>query len=126
MDSRAFTRVATQHEALVTDERYIVHHGQLRDVSLQGVFIGGVTLAQGSVVTVVIELSPDARISAQGRVVRSTPEGVGIVLELLDSSDSSEHLRRLILLNTRSEPQTKQVVGELESHIGLKAVPPPA
>jgi hypothetical protein len=126
MDSRAFTRVTTRHAATITDAHGAQHHGELRDVSLQGVFISGVACPVDTAVAVSIPLAPEVGITAQGRVVRATSEGVGILLELLVDTDSAEHLRRLVLLNTRNGEQTQHVVDELESHVGLKRVPPPA
>ena len=129
MDARHFTRVATVHPATVTTAAGEIRTGQLRDVALAGVFITGLFLPLATRVTLVIELSEDASIRAEGVVTRNSPDGVGIALELLAGSESAMHLHNLVLYNTRTLDETSKVIGEISRVSDLKAVdlsvPPP-
>ena len=129
MEARTFTRVATVHPTTVTTASGATHTGQLRDVALAGVFITGLFLPLTTRVTLVIELSEEARIRGEGVVTRNSPDGIGIALELLADSESAQHLHNLVLYNTRTLDETSKVVGEISRVSGLKAVdlraPPP-
>lgn len=130
MDARAFTRVATRHPATVTGPDGVARTGHLRDVALTGVFIAGVALPIDTRVQLAIPLADDAAITGEGHVARSTPEGVGIALDLVEGTESCEHLRKLVLYNTRTLDDTSRVVGEISRVSGLRAIdpnsPPPA
>lgn len=121
---RAFTRVATAHPATVTGPDGVKRSGVLRDVALTGVFIGGVDLPVGSPVRVYIDLGAEAVIDGEGHVARRANDGVGVTLELVAGTESCEHLRKLVLYNTRTFDETSQVVGEISRVSGLRAIDP--
>ena len=130
MDARAFTRVTTRHPATVTGPDGVVQTGLLRDVALTGVFISGVSLPIGAQVHLAIPLADDAAIAGEGHVARSTIDGIGIALDLVEGTESCDHLRKLVLYNTRTFDDTSRVVGEISRASGLRAIdpngPPPA
>jgi hypothetical protein len=78
----------------------------------------------GEVCEVAIILSDEIRIDARGHVARSSAEGVGVQLDLIEGSESYEHLERLVLLNTRTDEQTHKVDVEIESKKAMKLIPP--
>ena len=122
MEARTYTRVATKHPATITTADGTTLQGTLRDVALRGVFVSGVQLPIQTAVTIRIDLSPVACIEGSGQVARATPDGIGVTLELLADSDSLEHLRHLVLLNTRTSEETTRVAREIDRHLP----PPPA
>jgi hypothetical protein len=124
MDSRNFTRITTSHKVFVIDEAGKEHNGWMRDVSLGGLFVTGIFIPANAVVDVAIVLSDEVRIDARGHVARSNADGVGIMIDLLEGSESYVHLRRLVLLNTRTEEQTQSVGAEIESKLAMKIIPP--
>ena len=121
---RAFTRVSTAHPAAVTGPDGVVRNGTLRDVALNGVFIAGIQIPIDSPVRLSITLNPDAAITGEGRIARLTSDGVGIVLALVEGTESYEHLRKLVLFNTRTFDETSKVVGEISRVSGLRAIDP--
>jgi len=124
MESRNFTRITTTHKVSVVDEAGNEHTGLMRNASLGGLFVTGIVLPTDAKVTVAIVLSEEVRIDARGHVARSEADGVGIAVDLLEDSESYVHLQRLILLNTRTDEQTKSVGEEIESNRAMKIVPP--
>lgn len=103
--------------------------GTTHDVSLNGVFVlcAAPPPAGTSGVEVALELGEEIRIAGRGTVVRGMPTGCAIRFDELDGVESYEHLRRLVLYNSR-EPERVQY--EIDSHLGLKRIdpsaPPPA
>ena len=92
---------------------------RVRDVSLSGIFVEHPGLAPvGANCHVTLNWNPPdgPQVVADGKVVRSTPEGVGIAIVELIGLESLEHLQKLILYHV---PNPDQVVHEFLEHDGL-------
>lgn len=121
---RAFTRVTTAHPATVTGPDGVERTGTLRDVALNGVFITGIQIPIDSPIRLRITLNPDAAITGEGRIARLSADGVGIVLDVVEGTESYEYLRNLVLYNTRTFDETTKIVGEISRVSGLRAIDP--
>lgn len=121
---RAFTRIAT---ALATEVKGAggTAHGLTRDVALSGIFVVCPTpFPVGSTVSVVLLLGAsleEAHIAARGEVVRHEAGGMAIRFDELEGLESYDHLRNLVLLNSRDPERVER---ELESHVGLRPASP--
>lgn len=116
-NKRTFTRVGTEVRAEISDASGVTFSGQLQDVSMNGVFIGGVDrVALGASCHVTLWLDGGAGaipIRACGKVSRVTSAGVAIEFEDVDA-DGLQHLRNLVLYNAQStEPVEEEIVGSL-------------
>ena len=80
----------------------MVQQGQVRDVSLGGLFlteVEGIPEGAQCQVTIVLEgVEPPIRIPLVGNIVRASEDGVGFHIEHLDPNQVS-HLRNLVLYN---------------------------
>ena len=118
-NKREFTRVMTQIEAAVAVEGHSPIHCQVNNVSLNGVLLSqGGDMPQGTRCSVRLTLGgiePPVQISAQGTIIRATPDSCAIEFNSMDG-DSYDHLRRLVLENAAD---TEAVENEFDDSIGI-------
>ena len=116
MNHRKFTRVSPHLPVDVVADGKTVS-GEVRDISFEGLWLPTTaSLSERTPCQVMIHLSETIKISADGVVVRSEPDGFAVqFVELLDL-ESYGHLRNLILYNTRD---TVTVEKEFDRHVRL-------
>jgi len=116
-NSREFTRAQIRAEAdIISGETRI--HGQIRDLSMQGVLVSSrAILPEDTVCAIELYLTDQPlRIKAKGRIARTLKDGMAIEFAEINL-DSFEHLRNLVRIHTGS---LSQVDEELKNHLGLK------
>jgi len=121
-DAREFTRVKVKVEIAVDSESGTAPvRGAIRDASANGVFVTtSDTLPEGQPCTVTILLTGDPSgpvIRANGEIARSTAEGMAVRFTEILGENSFEHLRRLVMYNSR---ETGRVAEEFDEHLGIK------
>lgn len=116
MNHRKFTRVSPHLPVDVVADGKTVS-GEVRDISFEGLWLPTTaSLSERTPCRVTIHLSETIKISADGVVVRSEPDGFAVqFVELLDL-ESYGHLRNLILYNTLD---TATVEEEFDRHVRL-------
>lgn len=120
-DKREFSRVETHPRAkiaLMTGEEIVTAF--ITDISLGGVLIEGecdLELNTEVAVTVMLGEEPAERlIEAVGKVARCDARGIAVEFTELENLESLEHLKNLILYNSRApEPIEK----EFRNHSGI-------
>ena len=94
--------------------------GFIVDISLGGMLIEGeCELELNSEVAVTVLLGEDAAgqvIEAIGRVARCDARGVGVEFTELESTESLEHLKNLVLYNSQAPGPIEE---EFRSHSGI-------
>lgn len=120
-EKREFSRVETRLRArlsLLGGEELL--HADVIDVSLGGLMLNGeCTAGEGTDVVVKIMLGEEPveyLIEALGKIVRLDERGVAVELVELESPDSLEHLKNLVLYNS-TVPQT--IEEEFRQHSGI-------
>ncbi|MDH5672188.1 MAG: PilZ domain-containing protein [Myxococcales bacterium] len=97
--------------------------GRARDLSANGFFVETAGSAdagsEGEIEISFGDRGGAMQVHARGRVVRATADGLAVSMTEVDL-DSYHHLRNLITYNAHD---TDRVLGEFESHLGLKRVP---
>lgn len=118
---REFSRVETHPRArlnLQNGEEFLT--GFLIDVSLGGFLIEGectVNTDEEFVVTIMLGEDPqDSLIDAMGKIVRSDARGVAVEFTELESTESLEHLRNLLLYNSTTPDSIEE---EIREHKGI-------
>jgi hypothetical protein len=116
MNHRKFTRVSPHLPVDVVADGTTIS-GEVRDISFEGLWLPTTaSLAERTPCRATIHLSETIKISADGVVVRSEPDGFAVqFIELLDL-ESYGHLRNLILYNTLD---TATVEEEFDRHVRL-------
>lgn len=118
-EKRELTRVAFDIEATV---KYQDHEfrGKVDNLSLKGMFIKTIEkIVLNDLVEIKIHLAgttSDLEINLQGKVVRTTADGIGIQFEKVDL-DSFIHLRNIVAYNSGDEDK---VMNEFFSFINHK------
>lgn len=117
-EMREFTRIGTALQVTIAVGPRTVT-GRTHDVALKGAFVTTAeTLAVGTECRVAIHLEgTDARIEAEGHVVRVATDGLALEFTALVGPDSYTHLRNLVTLNATD---TERVETEFSSHSGLR------
>ena len=118
---REFTRVVRAIDATLTSGERVLT-GQVRDISLKGVFVlCDPALDVGTECRVVVQIGAgeesEFRAEALGSVARSTPDGLAVQFHDLVGVESYWNLRTLILLNSADPDRAEE---ELASHLGLR------
>jgi hypothetical protein len=102
-EKRKFTRVLFRTEVRVKAGDQVVTSTHLRDVSLGGAFVEGISsLKEGEPCLLTIELIGPAsllRVEVEGAVTRSEPNGIGVKFTRIDV-DSLLHLHYLIKIHS--------------------------
>lgn len=118
---REFTRVPFQISVELTTEQSPSVACELRDVSLNGLYLICATpLPLGSDCRVALLLGdPEhpSRIEVHATVTRVDTGGMGLEITGILGVESFEHLRNLVLYNA---PQREQVEQEIQSHRGIR------
>ena len=116
---REFSRVPVHLQAEVTLDGGTCLEGTLENLSLKGGFLRSAAApAPGTPCDIRLHLEgTELEVHAQGTIVRPGPGGVAIQFSEIVGIDSLEHLRNLILFNTRDPHQVEQ---EFHDHLGLK------
>ena len=116
MNHRKFTRV-NPHMPVDVEAGGTTISGEVRDISFEGLWLPtAAPLAERTPCRVTIHLSETIKISADGVVVRSEPDGFAIQFAELLDLESYGHLRNLILYNTLD---TATVEEEFDRHVRL-------
>ena len=118
-DHREFTRARIPVTVFLVFGGTTHRTERLRDVSLSGLFVEMPGLAPvGAHCQIVIQPNPPdgPKVMAEGKVVRTTPDGIGIVILELIGLESLEHLQNLILYHGGNPDR---VVDEFLHHDGL-------
>ena len=116
---REFSRVPVHLRAEVTLDGGARVDGTMENLSLKGGFLRTAAApAPGTPCDIRMHLEgTEIEVHAQGAVVRPGDGGVAIQFTEIVGIDSLEHLRNLILFNTRDPHQVEQ---EFHDHLGLK------
>lgn len=121
-EHREFTRISNSIDVDVTSDGKVLS-GHTRDVSLKGAFVRvGAELPPNTPCTLVLYLDSresEARVEANGRVVRSIGDGMAIEIKELIGVDSYWHLRNLVTYNAED---VERVEEEFAMHRGLRRV----
>lgn len=97
-EKRAHSRVIVQHDAFIEIDD-VVTPVTLHDLSMTGAFCHGTdSFRPGQRCSLILPLSPDLRIVAEGEIVRADPKGPAIHFLNMDP-ESFTHLRRLVELH---------------------------
>jgi len=103
VEKRKFTRVVFKTEVRVAAGDAVEISNQLRDISLGGAFVEGVSsLEEGLPCILSIDLIGPAsllRVTVEGYVARTEPNGIGIKFTRIDV-DSLLHLHHLIKIHS--------------------------
>jgi len=120
-DKREFSRVETHPRArltLPTGEEIMT--GFVVDISLGGMLIEGeCEIELNSEVAVTVMLGEEAAgqvIEAIGKVARCDARGIAVELTELESTESLEHLKNLVLYNSQAPGPIEE---EFRSHSGI-------
>ncbi len=120
-ERREFSRVSVAMRVEVTAGKKTILSPGLKNISMGGLFlISPEKLTVGSDCQVVIFLEDpkrQGRITARGKTVRVTEEGMAIHFEEIIGPESYHHLRNLVLYNA---PDAERLEKEIEDHIGVK------
>jgi hypothetical protein len=116
---REFSRVQVHLRAEVTVAGIRLPEGTMEQLSLKGGFFRcGAPPVEGARCDVRLHLEgTDIAVHAQGHIVRRGPDGAAMQFDEIVGVDSLEHLRNLILFNSRNPAQVEQ---EFHDHLGLK------
>ncbi len=119
-DSREFTRVSVNVEALIKTDAGTIEARRTRDLSMSGIFVlCNERLPENSKCEVSLILRGEAellKVDIAARVQRVTEEGLG--LEFFELGlESYRHLQNLILYNSEDAHQAEE---EINAHLGLK------
>lgn len=120
MNQREFSRVQVHREVQVTAKGHGKFTGQLRDISMNGLFLDvPVLLPPGTACQVKLQLDSGSqdKIEARGRVVRSEQAGLAIEFCEFLGLESYCHLRSLLLFNA---PHPGTLEDEFRDHLGLR------
>lgn len=123
-ERREFYRVNPKMRVRLEAESQPPIDGQIRDVSLQGLFVTCATLLPlGTVCHVVIALDAvDGTAAIRGRaiVVRVAADGLALHVTRLDDRDSAAHLKNLVRYNAddpaRVEREIQRWLGRHETN----------
>ena len=120
-ENREFSRVETHPRArlaLASGEELLT--GFLMDVSLGGFFIEGECAQDTSeeiVIAIMLGDNPEENlIDALGKIVRQDARGVAVEFTELENTESLEHLRNLILYNSKTPESVEE---EIRDHKGI-------
>ena len=120
---RTFTRVHVKLEAELQSGGKVLIKGTLGDISLNGVYLnckGILAVNTNCDVSVLLDGGlGTVSIQAKGTIRRVEESGMAIQFTEIIGEDSFDHLRNLILLNSRE--QAKQVEQEYHGHVGLES-----
>ncbi len=120
---REFTRVRVNLLTELRSGESVDIAGTLSDVSMSGLFLICATRLPVDTpcdISLMLEGGVDlVTIQTQGKVIRSTNEGLAIQFTKILGPESLAHLQNLVLFN--SGDQIDQVESELSSHVGIKA-----
>ncbi len=120
-NQREFTRVKVAIHAELRVGGNVVIHGELENVSYNGLLLGCDTdLPEQTPCMVFIHLDGGQggpTIEAQGIITRTEPRKMAVQFNEIVGSDGAQHLRNLVLYN--SGTQANQVEEEFDSHVGL-------
>jgi hypothetical protein len=118
---REFTRISFQIDVELTAEPFPSIDCELRDVSLNGLYlVCADPLPLGTDCRVALLLGgPEhpSRIEVHATVTRVEAAGMGLEITGILGVESFEHLRNLVLYNA---PQREQVEQEMQSHRGIR------
>jgi hypothetical protein len=118
---REFTRAPLQIDVEVVTAQSLPVVCQLRDVSLNGLYLVCATpLPIGSECQATLLLGgaeQPIRVEVQATVARVDATGMGLEITGVLGLESFEHLRNLVLYNAS---QTAQVEQEIQSHRGIR------
>lgn len=120
-NDREFSRVPVHIVAAATAEATDPVAGRVRDISLNGVFIQTrLPMPVGARCSVLIQLAGLADgplVRCMGEVIRRDDEGMAIHFVQVIGEDSFEHLKNLVLYNSK---EVDRVESEMKGHTGLK------
>ena len=116
---RSFSRVSVKVRLAVHPEGHQEVVGECSNLSLQGVLVTGAgPLPAGKPCTIRLALDGTAiAIEAHGVIARATADGGAVRFIEIVGVDSLEHLRNLVLYNSRNPDQ---VISEFDQHWGLE------
>lgn len=105
----------------ITGDDGTVVSGQLKDVSVNGLFVGTTeTLPIGAEypVSILLETADGHAIELlmKGRITRLDSEGIAVQFTEIDA-DSLDHLRNLVMYNAKDPDQVEH---ELERHLAFR------
>ncbi|MCX7821862.1 MAG: PilZ domain-containing protein [Syntrophobacterales bacterium] len=123
-EQRRFTRVIFHAKAEISTKVSISISGEVKDLSLKGAFIvSNEKLPVGQKVEISLQLpgsEPSISISVKGKVVRTTPEGMGIDFESMDI-DTFYVLKEIVAHNLGSEEKAREeIIRYLQNKIAEK------
>lgn len=123
-DLRECTRCKVKLDAQVRLANGILLEGQTENISLKGLFFRTEkTFPLDTLVKVHLYLTGTEgkeSLDLKGTVVRIEATGMAIQFTEVDS-DSLEHLRRLLIYNSKNE-EVEKVHQELDEHIGIQKI----
>jgi PilZ domain len=116
---REFTRVSVSPQAFISADGREVPGPVVLNLSLKGLLLQTPSPPPvGTACDVRLHLADtDILVHASGRVVRHATGGCAIEFTEIVGLDSFEHLRNLVLLNSRHPDQVEE---EFHNHLGLK------
>lgn len=118
-EAREFSRVPFHIVAGVSSGNSEYKANRVRDISLKGIFLEGVTeLAQGTLCTVQLKLEgvePPIEMILEGEVSRKEDSGCGVHFTRIPL-ESFEHLQHIVQLNSTNPHKSED---EIKSHVGL-------
>lgn len=120
-DKREFSRAFVAKKVEITGDDGTVVSGQLKDVSVNGLFVGTTeTLPIGAEypVSILLETADGHAIELlmKGRITRLDSEGIAVQFTEIDA-DSLDHLRNLVMYNAKDPDQVEH---ELERHLAFR------
>jgi hypothetical protein len=119
-ERREFTRISRPLEVDIASDRRI--QGTTQNVSMKGLLVSSAARHNvGTTVRCIVYIDGRdgvARVTATGRIVRSTNEGLAIDFHDIEGLESLEHWRQLLLLNAGD--RLADVERELAEHVGLR------
>lgn len=122
---REFTRASVHIEAEVTSNETSTVTGNVRDVSMNGLFLEcQAAVSIGTPCLVIVHLGDDReapRIQIGGTVARTQADGIAITFTEVLGLDSYDHLRNLVRFNAGKA--LEHVEEELQTHAGIKQYP---
>jgi hypothetical protein len=118
-NSREFTRVEVSVRTEVKGGGKTISEAPTHSISMKGISIQTPErLPAGTECEVkLILVDGDVEIKAMGTVLKDLPDGMVLQFSKLLGLDSYEHLRNLVVYNSRD---VEQVESEFSSHAGLK------
>lgn len=122
---REFTRVSVHVEAEVTANETSTVTGNMRNVSMNGLFLECPAIFPVGTPCLVIVHLGDSRetphIQIGGTVAQTQADGIAIAFTDILGLDSYDHLRNLVRFNAGRA--LEQVEAELQTHAGIKKYP---